>query len=336
MKALRTLIGIGLVVCVVLMTATEARADRLRKINIGQPFPAFTLMTTEGTTVTKEDYTNKVLVLVFLSAEQTSSEEAAIDAARVIKELGRDDIELLFVSRDVIYKSHFQDFMTSNELAVTMCFDTDRALSDQIGLIVLPTTIFIDRDGRLAHVVSIHRADYAKTLDLYALHTLGIIDQEGMQERFAEPIVKAKDPDSLVARHRAVARLLREKGLYDNAQRELRTALNLNPDDVGCQLDLASLLLVVDRIDDARRVVDTVLNGSPANRHAQLLRGIILYREEKFAEAEPLFQKLLVLNPDPARTHYYLARIYERQDKKEKALHHYHEALVRLMGDEIE
>ena len=133
-----------------------------------------------------------------------------------------------------------------------------------------------------------------------------------------------------------MARLLREKGMYEEAERELRAALELDSDNVNIRLDLASLLLAVDRREEAGGMIDAVLTGQPDQRRAMLLHGIILFKEGKLDEAEPLFLELLVLNPDPARTHFYLGRIYEQTGDAEKALYHYREALVRFMGDETD
>ena len=114
-----------------------------------------------------------------------------------------------------------------------------------------------------------------------------------MQELLTAHIYSEGTPKARASRHRAVARLLREKGLFENAERELRTAEELDPENANTKLDLASLL-----------------------------------------EAEELFLKLLVLNPDPARTHFYLGRIYEQKGDKDKALMHYREALTRYIEDE--
>lgn len=327
-------IGAFTLLVALLLTVSDARADRLRKLKIGEEFPAFTLRKLDGGTVSSDEYRGKVLVIVFLSAEQHSSEQAAMDAAKVVADIDDEDVRLLYASADVIYGSYFKEFREEAGLTQPLGFDTDRTLYEKIGLIVLPTTVVLDREGKLAHVIAIRRSDYAQTLDLYVLHTLGLISTDEMQRQLSAKLETADNAASQALRHRAVARLLREKGLLENAERELNAALKLAPDDVSIRLDLASLYLADDRSEEAERVVSKVLVDNPDHRRARLLHGIVLFRAGKLDEAEPLFQELLVLNPDPARTHYYLGRIYEQTGEKDKAIQHYREALVRFMSDE--
>ncbi|MHC4908965.1 MAG: hypothetical protein ACYTF9_04510, partial [Planctomycetota bacterium] len=65
-----------LVLLALLGLACPARADELRNIKVGQPVPPFALNTLAGRTLESAALRDKVLVLVYLSAEQKSSERA--------------------------------------------------------------------------------------------------------------------------------------------------------------------------------------------------------------------------------------------------------------------
>ena len=61
------------------------RADELRNVKVGQPVPSFTLATLDGEEISSDRFGGKVLVLVFLSAKQKSSESAMASAAGVCR-----------------------------------------------------------------------------------------------------------------------------------------------------------------------------------------------------------------------------------------------------------
>ena len=71
----------------------------------------------------------------------------------------------------------------------------------------------------------------------------------------------------------------------------------------------------------------------PHHRRAKLIRGIVFFKEDQLDRAESLLTEALVLNPDPARTHYYLGLIAEKRGEPEKALEHYRQAIHRLLGE---
>jgi len=321
-------------VCALAATAGAGPAqhvDSLRKVKVGEKMPAYELTTTEGKVIESDALLGKVVVLIYLSAQQRGSEQAAADANRVLKKLGKADVDLLFVSADVIQRDSFQKFWEEAEIEAPLAFDPRRDLYAKLGLIVFPTTIVIDRDGRLAHVISTRRNDYPEALSAYIRHALGEIDDAKLTEELTAKAFDRGSPKSRASRHRAAARLLRGKGLLDSAEKELQAALQLDSEDTNIQLDLADLYLAQRKIPLAEKIVQAVLEVEPKHRRARLLEGIVLFEKGQLDEAEAVLIEALVLNPDPARTHYYLGRIYEQKGDKDKAIQHYREAIARLL-----
>jgi tetratricopeptide (TPR) repeat protein len=274
-----------------------------------------------------------VLVVVYIAAEQRGSEQAVRAVRDVWGKLGRDDLQILYVTANTARADYFLDLRDSLNLQHPIGLDFDRKLYGEFGLIVLPTTIIIGRDGKLAHVISSYKSDYEHTLLAYCEHALGILDDAALAERLEAREFDTNRPSDKIARHRATARMLRTNGLSQDAERELQAALGIQPQHIDTRLDLAALYIDMDRIDEADDIVAAVLQAEADNRRARLLRGAILYHRDRLDEAETLLKEVLLLNPDPVYTHYYLGLIAEKQGDDAAAVEHYKASLERLLRD---
>ncbi len=317
----------------VVCLASGARADELRHLKKGEPFPEFKLPTVDGALVDTEAVKGSVLVMVCVTAEQRSSEMAEMEAAAVLQAFAKDPVKLVYVTADAVHKAYFEKFREERSLKAPLGFDADRVLYAKLGLIVFPTTIVVNKEGRLSHVISLCGRDYRHTLEVYIRHALGTITDEQLAEQLKAQPAAESSPKSAASTHRALARALREKGQFDAAKAELAKALELEPKNAEVMLDLADLDLSSGKLADADTLVASALAVQPENRRAKQLKGISLFKQGKLAEAETVLLEPLALNPDPARVHYYLGRVYEQQGQTSKALEHYRESLKKFLGE---
>jgi tetratricopeptide (TPR) repeat protein len=307
-------------------------ADDLRNIKVGGEVPAFELRTLGGETVRSEDLRGKVVVLVFVAAQQRSSERATVGAHDIFQDLHHDDLVLLYVSADTAQAAYFRQFRDRTNVHETFTLDFDRSLYGDLGLIVLPTTILIDREGRLAHIISSYKSDYEHVLKSHAMHTLGVVNDQELEKLLKTRTYERNRPGDRIARHRAAARLLLESGMTRDAENELRAAMGIDPQHADTRLDLAALYVDQQRVRDAEALVLAVLEEDKYHRRGRLLHGVVTYHAGRLDKAEEILTQALVLNPDPIQTHYYLGLIYEKKGDQEKALEHFKEALTRLMA----
>jgi tetratricopeptide (TPR) repeat protein len=322
-----------LVLAVLVLAPLSAQADNLRNIKPGQEVPAYSLRTIDNKTVESEKLKGKVVVLVYLSAEQKSSESAALSAHTILQERRHKDVELILVTADVAKTDYFRAWRDRVGVHEPLALDLKRDLYGQLGLIVLPTTIVVDAEGRLGHVISSYKTNYEHVLDSYILHSLGKLKDAELEERLHSEVFERGRPQDRIARHRAAAELLRTNGLAGDAEKELKTALEIDATHVGARLDLAFLYVSSERLDEAEELVEAVLREQPAHRRGKLLRGVLLYHQDKLDEAKTLLTEVLLLNPDPIYTHYYLGLIAEKRGDHAKAAEHYREALKRTLRD---
>lgn len=318
-------------VLIVVAAAGVAAADGLRNVKVGETAPDFELTTLDGGTVGSAALRGRAVIMVFLSPEQRRSEAAAVAAAGVWRGMRDRDCDLVFVTAEVERAAALRRHRAKADLTQPLLLDAERSLYGDLGLIVLPTTIVIDPEWRLAHVISSYRNDYALMLEAYAEHAMGLIDDARLAERLEASPFEVDSTAQQVARHRSTAEVLRTRGLHSEAEAELRAALEIAPANVDARLDLASLLIRQGQIDDAMPIVDAVLETDPGQRRGRLLHGIVLFHAGRLDAAEAELSDVLLLNPDPVQTHYYLGRVYEAKGDAKRALEHYRQSLARAL-----
>lgn len=330
MNLLKSIAGALLILGVV---GGMAHGDDLRNVKKGEAVPAFRMSASDGTMIDSTLLRGKVVVLVYLSAEQKSSEQAAGDSSEVMKKFDEAPVTLVHATADIVHKPYFDRFRAEREIKAPLGLDTGRRLYGDLGLIVFPTTIITDKEGVLRHVISTRSPDYPWILECSIRHTLGEFDDATLAERLKSRGPELGSPKSLAARHRSAARLLREKGLNDAARGELLRAREYDPEDPNITLDLADIDLSTGHAAEARSLAAGILEHNPAHRRAQEIAGVAMFKLGDIDAARTILTESIMLNPSPARALYYLGRIDEAQGRGAEAMKRYREALERVLGE---
>ena len=321
------------VACFVLAGAVGAPADQLRNVQPGQPLPPLEAAGLDGKPIRSADFTGKATVLVYLSARQRQSEETLASAHRVISNLGKSDLKLIYLSADTDQADYFRQLRDRVMAHEPFVLDDGRAYYGKLGLIVFPTTIIADREGKLRHVLASWTRDYEKQLEACSRHALGEFDEAELQKRLAAKAEEKDEARARAERHRAVAAVLRGKGLLDDAAQEFQQALAADPNYAEAGVDLADLLVAQGKLDDAESRLNEILARDPTARGARLTLGLVKLRRDQLDEAEKLLKDALLMNPDPVRAHYYLGQLYERKGDAQSAAEHYREGLKRALNE---
>lgn len=317
-----------------LLTATgHACTDGLRNLKPGEPIPSVSIGQLDQGSISTSTWRNGVTVVVCLASQQRPSELAAIDSRDLAQTWQSKGVTLFHLSTEAAARDYFRTFRTERKIDVPFLMDDSRAFADAIGIIVLPTTLVLRKDGTLAHVISLHGDDYRERLDAYVRHAQGELTDAQLEEHLkVKPVAEASSSNRAAA-HRSLARSLLDKGDLEAARAELTKALEQNPTDVQARLDLADVHLRMGKLPECEANLTEVLKQTPDQPRASLLRSFLLVRQERYSDAEPLLLAALATTPQPERIHAYLGLIYERTGKPEKALEHYKAALNRTMRE---
>lgn len=130
-------------------------------LQVGDPFPSFSLPNQEGTTVSNSDFQGRDFVIYFYPKDDTSGcTTEACEFTESIKDFG--DVQVVGVSPDSV-KSH-KKFETKHSLGFTLLADEEKSLIQACGLWVEKsmygkkymgverTTYLVGSDGKVKQV----------------------------------------------------------------------------------------------------------------------------------------------------------------------------------------
>lgn len=148
-----------------------------------------------------------------------------------------------------------------------------------------------------------------------AAHQAGKFDEaEGLYRR----ILDADENQYAVLQLLGI--LLAQRGNYPEAERRLKAALALNPDDAGGQFNYGNLLLGLHRFDEAFAVFGKALTLNPALPEAELNRGSILMSRKRFEDAIECFDAAIRINRNYAEAHCNRGHALEQIRRYDEAL----------------
>jgi protein O-GlcNAc transferase len=117
-------------------------------------------------------------------------------------------------------------------------------------------------------------------------------------------------------------------GNYEEAERVLRSAARIQPNDAGCHFNHGNALAALQRYDDALGAFDHALTLNPRFAEARLNRGAILLKCRRFEEAVANYDAALRVNPNLADAHCNRGIALEELMRHEEALASYDAALA--------
>jgi tetratricopeptide (TPR) repeat protein len=125
------------------------------------------------------------------------------------------------------------------------------------------------------------------------------------------------------------ATILLQQRRYEDAERELRTALALDPDNTHLMLLLTICLIEQDKIEEAETSIQMVISQEPDNDYAlYIFAKIKLYRED-LKKAESLLKEAIHLAPNEPDYYGLLASIYLQKKNFKLALDYAEKGLAQ-------
>jgi tetratricopeptide (TPR) repeat protein len=120
----------------------------------------------------------------------------------------------------------------------------------------------------------------------------------------------------------ALGLALNTRKQYVEAGAALARALELEPDNVEALAALAEAEEGKGELDLAEAHASRVLERAPRHATAHLVRGLLLMKRERYAEARDALLRAVDADPDSARSHYQLSLAWSRLGDEAQAEHH--------------
>ncbi|MFO0974140.1 MAG: tetratricopeptide repeat protein [Phycisphaerae bacterium] len=318
--------------CVVaLLTAAAGAAPR--NVKIGDPIGRLQASDINNLAVDTDAWRGGPAVWIFVSAEQTSSENALADLQAALDELVGAKVHAVAITTDAVQLPYFRELIARRNLRVPVVLDAARDAYGRIGVIVLPTTLVTDGDGKIAYILAGHDLEYRRAVAADLALLAGRISADEHRRRIATTQPPGAGPADNAARLCRTAELMEARGLTQEAIGELNRAISLDPTCDTAYLQLARIRARSGDLATAEKLIADVLRRNPAQRTAKLELGTVRFMQGKFDDAAALLQESLVLNPDTARTHYWLGRVYAAKGDAAQAAEHFRAAVEKLVPD---
>lgn len=116
-----------------------------------RPVPEFRLATLDGGEVTRSDYAGKVLLLDFWATWCTPCRAQARILEAVYEDVQGDGVEFLAVDSGEDPEL-VREFAAGSPFPYPVVLDADEALSLELDVIILPTVVIVDREGRISYL----------------------------------------------------------------------------------------------------------------------------------------------------------------------------------------
>src|ERR1700722_4636036 len=156
------------------------------------------------------------------------------------------------------------------------------------------------------------------------------------QQRYAEAenvMIQAKKDLSEDGDHyRILGEYYNNVGDGDKALAEFASISKDHPEDLRTKEDYIRLLLSHERYDEASKLNDAILKGSPNDTGAQIIRGTMLNSQGKFEEARGILESALKNDPENAYGHYQLGLAFSQSGNSERAMQEWLQAAKLAPG----
>jgi tetratricopeptide (TPR) repeat protein len=141
-------------------------------------------------------------------------------------------------------------------------------------------------------------------------------DPEGAVREFRAAVkVNSKEPNV----HFGLGYLLWKKGQYPEAAAEFQAELDNDAEHLQAMLYLADAKIQMNQTDDARPLLEKLIQLNPANGMAHRDLGIVYVEQDRKQEAAAEFEAAIKIAPNDVNAHYRLGRLYRSMGKSAEA-----------------
>ncbi|MDW7772586.1 MAG: tetratricopeptide repeat protein [Desulfobulbaceae bacterium] len=208
---------------------------------------------------------------------------------------------------------------------VDVYVDQDGKAYASLGLFVMPTVLLVDKDGKAAAGLGYSR-DIVDRLRGEIEIMLNEKSREQVMAELRPEMKELSEKEKAGSRHMNFALVMRKRGQPEIAVRELKKAIEANPELAEAYVELGCIYLEKGELDEAEKAFDNALENGGNSLRARVCKARLL--REKGLAAEAVRELLVILqeHPDAYDALYTLGLSYEDLDKMQEAMASYRKA----------
>ncbi|MDO8282137.1 MAG: redoxin domain-containing protein [Thermodesulfovibrionia bacterium] len=295
-------------------------------IAVGEEAPDFILKSLNGEFLSLNEYRGKIVVLVYWNPEQKRSFLALKDCQYLLNGYKEKGVQILSIIPESEDYTDARKILTDNEITFPVLIDKEMKIFGRYEVRVYPSTLIINKDGKVAYNIPGHSLSYKFSSEGYIKYMLGEIKEDGLSGML-NPIEKVTDESEVAAeRNYNLALNFAEAELIELAVTTAKKSLESHPDFLKSIILLGFLYIRTNDADSAVQEFNKALEIDPLSHDAKTGLGEALILKGDIDNAIKILSDTTQQNPNPQRTFYELGKAYELKDEKEKAIAMYRKA----------
>lgn len=273
----------------------------------------------------------RVLVLTFWRPGQEQSVLILNDLVRIREELSKTKVEIVGIVSGETDRQEVARIVAEAGVDFPVLFDPGRAVYGQFGVIVSPSTWFVDGGGIARLDYPGRRRDFSRVARANVAFLLGEISEQERSQRTGRRAATTTTERTAPEARLKLARRLEAKGNHIAAERQLRIAWEATPPLPEAALELALLMLEDDRNEEALQILEKAKEFAPEPPLATGAKGVALIRLGRQNEGLRLLRDAIDKGADAPLLHYELAKTSECSGDSETAMRHYRLGFEKLL-----
>lgn len=255
----------------------------------------------------------KTILMVFASAEQEFSKKALQNVQNIVDRLNLKDVKAIGIVSSSKGDQEVQSLVEKYHLKYQVIYDEGDSVSTQLRILVYPTTLIINSQGRLAYYYALYASDYHNLVSAQ----LKRIVEDKEESYFNEEKAKKQQKEGI---KKAIEEIESEK--VKNAITTLTNLLEKGYDSFELHLLLGYSLIYLNQPERALVHFKKAKEIQPNTTQVALGMGIAYSRTGKIKNALPLLTKTITNDPDSFLAYRELSHIFEEKGEVAKAIYY--------------
>ncbi len=294
-------------------TAFATTAMKSKHMQIGEKILSYIIEKDRSNSLSSDKLEGKTILLVFATIDQQFSGSVLRDVQNIVSNRAVKDFKAIgIVSSHKGYEG-VKQLIDRYHLKYQMLHDVGDIISTQLGIIVYPTTLIINSNGRLAYYYPLYASDYAAQVSSY----LEKIINDTEEQYLNEVVAQQKEYEAIKKAREKIAR-----GEVTEAITILNTLIEEGSTSFDLHLLLGYSLLNIQQPKKALVHFNKAQELNADSAMVGLGMGLAFSRTGQREKALVLLTEVIKKEPVAHIAYRELAHIYEEKGEVDKAIYY--------------
>lgn len=294
-------------------TAFATTAMKSKHMQIGEKILSYIIEKDRSNSLSSDKLEGKTILLVFATIDQQFSGSVLRDVQNIVSNRAVKDFKAIgIVSSHKGYEG-VEQLIDRYHLKYQMLHDVGDIISTQLGIIVYPTTLIINSNGRLAYYYPLYASDYAAQVSSY----LEKIINDTEEQYLNEVVAQQKEYEAIKKAREKIAR-----GEVTEAITILNTLIEEGSTSFDLHLLLGYSLLNIQQPKKALVHFNKAQELNADSAMVGLGMGLAFSRTGQREKALVLLTEVIKKAPVAHIAYRELAHIYEEKGQVDKAIYY--------------